>query len=255
MKRIGMLAVLLLGLVFSALASAATVTVTLSNFQFTPNDIVIHVGDTVHFVNSSGVHNIVADDGAYSSGNPQSAPFSFDHTYNAEGVFRVYCAVHSAPGQNINTAMNARITVQPAAPAFAINQGIAGAWFNPTTPGQGFLVDVRPSDNFIFVAWFTYEAETPGVPIPKVGSTDQRWLTAQGNYTGAGALLPLFNTTGGSFNGPRATTTTQVGTLRVDFTSCTAGTFEYTLQNNLTGTIAVQRVLPGTESLCQQLSP
>lgn len=255
MQRIAVLAVSLLGLAFSALAGATNVTVTLSNFQFTPNDIVIHTGDTVHFVNSSGVHNIVADDGAYTSGNPQGAPFSFDHTYSTAGEFRVYCAVHSAPGQNINTAMNARITVQPAAPTFAINQGISGAWFNPTTPGQGFLIDVRPSDNFIFIAWFTYEAETPGVPILKVGSNDQRWLTAQGNFTGAGAQLPIFNTTGGQFNGPRGTTTTQVGTMNVNFSSCTAGTLTYTLPNNLTGQIALQRVLPGTESLCQQLSP
>ena len=252
MKRIGALAALLLGLAFSALTGAATVTVTLSNFKFTPNDIVINAGDTVHFVNSSGFHNVIADDGSYTSGGPRDAPWTFDHTYNGTGEFRVYCAVHSSPGQNINTAMNARITVMPAAPAFSINQGISGAWFNPATPGQGFLIDVRPSDKFIFVAWFTYEAETPGATA-KVGSSDQRWLTAQGNYNGAGAQLTLFNTTGGQFNGTRATTTTQVGTLNLTFASCSAGTFQYTLPNNLTGQINVQRVLPGTETLCEQL--
>jgi plastocyanin len=242
----------------AAPADAAIVNVTLRDFRFTPNDLTINVGDTVHFVNNQGFHNVVADDGAYSSGNPANAPWTFDHTFSSPGVFRVYCAVHSGPGQDITTAMNARITVNGTAPppAFSINQGISGAWFNPSTPGQGFLIDVRPSDKFIFVAWFTYEAESPTTADgAKVGSNDQRWLTAQGNYTGAGGQLTLFNTTGGAFNGTRATTTTQVGTLNVNFTSCTAGTFQYTLPNNVSGQIGVQRVLPGTESLCQQLSP
>lgn len=248
-----LMAGLALALCASGAAEAATINVVVRDFDFSPNDITIHPGDTVHWMNQSGSHNVVDDHGAYSSGSIKSGNWTFDHTFTSTGVFPYYCAAHSAPGQNINTAMNGRITVTAATPAFAINQGISGAWFNPSTAGQGFLIDVRPSDQFMFIAWFTYEAEST-TDASKVGSSDQRWLTAQGNYTGAGAQLQLFNTTGGAFNTSRATTTTPIGTLNVNFTGCNAGTFAYTLPNNVSGQIGVQRVIPGTETLCQSLS-
>lgn len=249
-RRLGWVLALCMG---AGSLHAATINVIVRDTEFSPNDITIAPGDTVHWMNQSGEHNVVDDNGAYSSGQIRGGGWTFNRTFNTPGVFHYYCASHSAPGQNINTAMNGRITVATPTPTFAINQGISGSWFNASTPGQGFLIDVRPSDQFIFVAWFTYEAAAAGGE-PKVGSTDQRWLTAQGNYTGAGAQLTLFNTTGGAFNNPQATTMTQVGTLNVNFTSCTAGTFSYTLPNNVSGQIGVQRVLPGTESLCQSQS-
>lgn len=235
------------------LASAATVNVQVRDFRFVPNDITINAGDTVHWANQNGTHNVVADNGTFISSNGQSGNWTFDRTFTQAGTVLYHCSVHSGPGQNINTSMNGRIIVQSAAPAFAINQGISGGWFNPSTSGQGFLIDVRPSDKFIFVAWFTYEAAAAPADAPKIGATEQRWLVAQGNYTGAGAQLPLFSVSGGAFNDPRAVNAVEVGTLNVNFTTCNAGTFSYTLPNNVSGQIGVQRLLPGTDSLCVSL--
>jgi hypothetical protein len=41
-----------------------------------------------------------------------------------------------------------------------INPGHAGAWLNPETSGQGFLLDVLPETDMAFLAWFTYDCPT-----------------------------------------------------------------------------------------------
>jgi plastocyanin len=242
---------LLLASTVAPRAFGAVVEIELFNFRFVPNDVTIQAGDTVRWINRMGVHDVRADDGSFAFGPPGSG-WTFERTFNSAGVVRVYCSVHSAPGLDINTSMNGRITVQPAAPTFAINQGIAGAWFNPATNGQGFLIDIEPASRFIFIAWFTYERQAQN----KVGAPEHRWLTAQGNYTGAAANgILIFRTSGGIFNNPQATTTTPVGTMNVSFTDCSTGSITFNLtSDSLTGTIPIQRVIPGTQALCQMLS-
>ena len=142
---------------------------------------------------------------------------------------------------------------------FVINQGIAGGWFDPGTPGQGFLIDVDPELEFIFVAWFTFDDEDGA----KVGSADQRWLTAQGFYAGDEAdvgangsiMLPITNTTGGVFDDPTPVEPGEtVGTMILRFDSCSAGEISYLLDaEGLEGTIAIERLLPGTAALCEVL--
>jgi plastocyanin len=248
--------VALTSLVASAEPSAATIDVQVVNFRYVPNDITIQAGDTVRWTNQGGLHNVRADDGSFGN-NASNDAWVFSRTFNTPGEVRYHCQIHSGPGQDINQAMNGRITVDPAGTSFAINQGIAGAWFNSATGGQGFMMEVRPSDRFFFVAWFTFDDDdSPGAPAgAKLGDSDQIWLTAQGNYDGATAQIPIFNTVGGRFNNNRPTTTTQVGTMTVSFTSCTAGTVTYSLPgDSLQGVIPIQRVVPGTEALCQTLA-
>ena len=72
--------------------------------------------------------------------------------------------------------------------AFKINAGHSGAWFNTATSGQGQFIDVEPEEKFMFVSWFTYTDAASANPL------EQRWLTAQGNYTGNTAHLDLFET-------------------------------------------------------------
>jgi hypothetical protein len=134
--------------------------------------------------------------------------------------------------------------------AFPINQGMAGGWFNLDTAGQGFLFDVEPAGEFMFVAWFTYEEASA-----KVGSADHRWLTAQGNYSGGTADLTLFNTSGGAFDDPAGTTTNEAGTLSITFSDCSNATVSYDLPGDgLQGSFAIQRLIPGTEALCESLN-
>ena len=133
--------------------------------------------------------------------------------------------------------------------AVDINAGMDGAWFDPNTSGQGFLIDSHPDPeggNFIFVAWFTYGEDT---------ASGQRWLTAQGSFEGSIAELDVFETTGGSFDDPQATSTTQVGTMSIDFADCSNALLTYALTDNgAEGDMAITRVLPGGQALCEELS-
>ena len=129
---------------------------------------------------------------------------------------------------------------------FSINQGISGAWFDETTPGQGFLIDVDPSSQFLFVAWFTFDAGAA-----KVGAPEHRWLTAQGNYSGGSADLELSSTSGGRFDDPQAVSTVPAGSLSISFSDCETGTVSFDLTDDgLQGEISIKRVIPGTGDLC-----
>lgn len=134
--------------------------------------------------------------------------------------------------------------------SFAVNQGLAGAWFEEATAGQGFLIDIEPEDDFIFVTWFNFEADRGA----KVGSPDQRWLTAQGSYEGAAAVdLPIVSTSGGAFDAPQPPVNETVGALTISFDSCASATVDYRLDEGLTGSISLVRLVPGSEMLCESL--
>ena len=133
--------------------------------------------------------------------------------------------------------------------AVDINAGMDGAWFDPNTPGQGFFIDAHPDPeggNFIFVSWFTYGEDT---------ASGLRWLTAQGSFEGSIAEIDVFETTGGLLNNPQATSTTNVGTMSIDFTDCSNALLAYSLPaNGVEGDMAITRVIPGGQVLCEELS-
>jgi hypothetical protein len=133
--------------------------------------------------------------------------------------------------------------------AVDINAGMDGAWFDPQTSGQGFLIDSDPNGvngNFMFVAWFTYGDDT---------ASGQRWFTAQGGFSGSVAELVLYETTDGSFDDPRPTNLERAGTMDIDFTDCSNAQLVYSVTDeNLAGEIAIQRAVPGAEALCEEIS-
>lgn len=130
-----------------------------------------------------------------------------------------------------------------------LNAGMDGAWFEQTTSGQGFFIDSYSDPeggDFIFISWFTYGDET---------ASGQRWLTAQGNYEGPSTEIDVFETTGGSFDDPQAPDTVKVGTMNVDFADCSNAELSYSLTNDdLEGDIAITRVVPGGQALCEELA-
>lgn len=243
--------------------AAATIDVDVVNFRYTPNDVTINVGDTVRWTNSGGQHNVWADNDSF--GNEISfSNWTFSHTFNSAGDFRYYCQAHSAPGADININMNGIIRVRAAEPpAFVINQGIPGSWFNPATSGSGLLIDVASDPKFMFVAWFTYEkAQVPGavgaqVPMPKVGSPENRWMTAGGSWDGNTANLTLFKSSGGIFDNGATVTTAAVGTLTLTFADCAHATASYNIPGeSLSGTFPISRSSTlGMAVLCQSLVP
>jgi plastocyanin len=96
---------LALALIFAGLTaahvSAATVQVTVTatpDTMFVPRTITIRSGDTVRWTNVDGFHNIVADDGTWTNGDPALAPWTFSRTFTATGTFGYFCFPHGAAG-------------------------------------------------------------------------------------------------------------------------------------------------------------
>ncbi|MBT8054869.1 MAG: hypothetical protein KJN69_13335 [Gammaproteobacteria bacterium] len=130
-----------------------------------------------------------------------------------------------------------------------INAGHAGAWFNPATSGQGQLIDIDPAAQFMFISWFTYTDSESDNPF------EQRWLTAQGTYSGNTATLVLSETLGGQFNAPQAVTTSPIGEVTLTFSSCSEGSMSYTIDDEgLQGSFPLFRAVPGSEKTCQALN-
>jgi hypothetical protein len=130
-----------------------------------------------------------------------------------------------------------------------INAGMDGTWVNTDTLGQGFLIDAHPDaqgGNFIFVAWFTYGAYT---------ESGQRWLTAQGNFSGFTAALDIYETTGGLFDDPQAVNVSPLGTMDIDFTDCSNAQLSYTLTDgDLHNDMTITRLIPGAQAMCEELA-
>jgi len=130
-----------------------------------------------------------------------------------------------------------------------IGAGHSGAWFNPATSGQGLLIDVDPVSEFIFLGWFTYTGRDSTPP------NEQHWYTAQGHYVGNQAILDLHESVGGRFDNPQAVETRKVGQVTLTFTSCTTGSLGYDIETSgLSGSFPLERVIPGSENLCEDLA-
>jgi hypothetical protein len=69
------------------------------------------------------------------------------------------------------------------------------------------------------------------------------------------AEIPVFETTGGSFDDPEPISTTEVGTMSLDFTDCSNAQLTYSLPADpAEGDVAITRVVPGGQALCEELA-
>ncbi|HKP11443.1 MAG TPA: cupredoxin domain-containing protein [Blastocatellia bacterium] len=78
-------------------ARAATVTVKVSSFQFTPKTVTVAVGTTVEWVNSGGRHTVEADDGSFKSDTLADGA-KFSHTFTKAGKYPYHCSFHGDKG-------------------------------------------------------------------------------------------------------------------------------------------------------------
>jgi len=132
---------------------------------------------------------------------------------------------------------------------FQINAGHTGAWYNSATPGQGQLIDVEPQSKLVFLSWFTFTDAASADP------GEQYWFTAQGNYTDDTAELIVYATLGGQFDDPQEVSTNAVGKATLSFSDCSNGLLDYTVSHwGLEGSFPLQRAIPGTENVCQELA-
>ena len=145
------------------------------------------------------------------------------------------------------------ITIEATGEPIAINSGLNDAWYNPSTSGQGFFINIFPDNSQVFLSWFTFDTTRPPASVAfQLGDPGHRWLTAQGTYDLGVANLNVFLTQGGVFDAGTPTATTPYGTMTVSFTDCNNGTVAFNLPSvNESGTIAITRVSTENVAACE----
>ena len=123
---------------------------------------------------------------------------------------------------------------------------LSGSWYDPTTSGQGFLIDINPNINLFAAAWYTFVRNGEAIG----GPASQDWFTLQNDsfINGNSSLsnIAIVEASGGVFNNSTPVTRTQVGTANIVFHSCTSMTLTYAFtagsNTGLSGSIALQRI-------------
>ncbi|HUL55598.1 MAG TPA: intradiol ring-cleavage dioxygenase [Usitatibacter sp.] len=132
-------------------------------------------------------------------------------------------------------------TARPTNADFALS----GNWYQPSTSGQGFIIEVNPAAPVVFFAWYTY-----AVNGSSLGAAGQRWFTGQGAYSSGQRTMTaiLYETTGGVFDTdtPSSQSSAAVGSATLAFSSCEAATLTYAFTSGSNagqaGTIPLGRV-------------
>jgi len=76
---------------------SSTAVVTLTNFEFTPKTITIPENGTVKFVDDTGRHKVVADDGSFESPILESGD-KYAHPFTHPGTYPYHCDFHGEKG-------------------------------------------------------------------------------------------------------------------------------------------------------------
>ncbi len=157
-------------------------------------------------------------------------------TTNDTSSIRLSLGVGKPSGESADAAANFdNVYLQRADGGGLINERLSGSWFNPSTPGQGFFLDISPEINLFFGGWFTW------TDVP--GQID--WMTVQGGYSGNTAMVPIYRSRGGAFNDPAPVTSEAIGVAEFSFDSCTSGQVRVEFVGDPTVTIIpLQRISP-----------
>lgn len=91
------LSVVVAGVVVAVPVSAASAAVTVSNNQFTPDEVRIEPGDAVTWTWTADGHSVKADDGSFGSGTLRTGA-TYTHTFAEPGTFAYHCELHDMRG-------------------------------------------------------------------------------------------------------------------------------------------------------------
>ncbi len=80
-----------------AVAAPQKATVKIANFQFTPKNLTVKAGTIVEWVNESGRHTVVADDGSFKS-ETLTAGGRYEFKFDKPGSYSYYCGFHGDKG-------------------------------------------------------------------------------------------------------------------------------------------------------------
>jgi hypothetical protein len=111
-----------------------------------------------------------------------------------------------------------------------LRAGHSGAWYQPSTSGQGFVVEVAPQQSIVTAGWYTF-------PASSATKGQHRWFTASAPYSSGqtSSRMTIYRNTGGNFDAPPITQAVAVGSATLTFQSCTSGRYDYEV--NLDGVL------------------
>jgi plastocyanin len=131
---------LVLALFAQANAMAAPITVTMTNFLFTPKNASPTVGGSIHWTNNSGIQHTATGDSPlnlWDSGTVNNGG-SFDFTFTAGGKYAYHCIFHL--GQGMTGTVSVKIKANPPS-------GPAGTQFNVIVASvvapAGYVYDIQ----------------------------------------------------------------------------------------------------------------
>jgi len=126
---------------------AGTMTVAIRDFDFSPSNLNIHVGDTVVWMNNGPAnHTATSASGMWDTG-PLSTGQSSYFTFNQPGMFAYYCSIHPR--------MRGTVTVAPASPSARMSSGLMGF-------DGGYSMGFGPSGGY---GQSNYGMSGPGYPM------------------------------------------------------------------------------------------
>jgi plastocyanin len=78
-------------------AASGTYNVAITDYMFSPSQLIIRVGDTVIWTNDGSMGHTLTSD----SGNELNSPIiasgsTYSHTFNIAGTYNYHCSIHSS---------------------------------------------------------------------------------------------------------------------------------------------------------------
>jgi plastocyanin len=85
------------------LIAQTTHNVTVSNYSFTPSQLIINVGDKVKWTNVLGSHNVNGTKATFATnpesfGNSVGSNWTYEYTFSTSGTYNYQCDPHAAMG-------------------------------------------------------------------------------------------------------------------------------------------------------------
>ncbi|WP_223788287.1 hypothetical protein [Marinicella meishanensis] len=210
-----------------------------------------------------GTMGVNSDNGLFNLTFDRKFGRLYQYVLSTSGIYTAFALVDQNDGQLTFTTDIYRLGVMVGAiesscdervDNFALHSGFAGAWINPNTGGQGFMLDVYPDSDVFFAAWYTYADDDTGTKA--LGDAAHRWFTASGAVGDDQVVeLTLYNSTGGVFDDPAMVDTQLVGSLTIEFEDCTFGQVSYEFNDSTyAGTFPIQRVAADNIAACEARS-
>lgn len=226
----------------AAIAHGREHVVDVVSFRFVPAEIEVAAGDTVLWRNQDGLHNVLADNGEFSSGAPRSDLWTYRYTFTQPGDYNYYCTEHGSTGRR---GMSGRVRVTGNAPSFVPGRFATGSWYSPALDGQGFIVEWLAAGNQVVWYWFTF-ATANDAPA---------WFYGLAPLNGAVARAPLNAVRGGRFVQATPIEVIPAGEVVLTFHDCLHATASWRRDDLIQhGSLALQRLTP-VDPLCRSAGP